>query len=250
MKKLHYLLFALLIAATSKLAAQPKLEIVGGPVRSFGTIEQYKDIYDTLIVKNIGTGVLHIIGIDPTCGCTTALADTNIIPAGKSVRILVKIVPPDLPGETVKTIQLLTNDLTKPIQEISFKFHVRLELGFRPQSIGFTGCLVNKPCTTSFTIYNQSDTVTYTIVGSTTTVKGLRSLMHDNIAIPPHDSLVYKVELVADSEGYRVGRLNIYTSSVANPMQSFDVYANVADKDGNPPLPPPSQTIFNDEHNK
>ncbi|HZV12028.1 MAG TPA: DUF1573 domain-containing protein [Candidatus Kapabacteria bacterium] len=248
MSKLHYALLILLIAAGGKLLAQPKLEIVGGSVINFGTIEPSKDIYDTLIVKNIGTGILHIIGIDPTCGCTTALADTNIIPAGKSVRILVKIVPADLPGEIIKTIQLLTNDLQKPIQEIDFKFRIRHELAFRPQTIGFSGCRVNQPCTASVTIYNESDTATFMIVGSTTTMKGLRSLMHDNIAIPPHDSLVYKVELLADSEGYRLGRFNIYTSSTMNPVQAYDVYANVADANGNPP--PPLQTIFNDEHNK
>ncbi|HET7153318.1 MAG TPA: hypothetical protein VFJ29_06100, partial [Candidatus Kapabacteria bacterium] len=81
MKKLYCILFALLIVSTGKLFAQPKLEITGGPVRNFGSIPPYNDIYDTLIVKNIGTGVLHIIGIDPTCGCTTAFADTNIVPA-------------------------------------------------------------------------------------------------------------------------------------------------------------------------
>jgi hypothetical protein len=225
----------LLLLSVFGAIAQPKIAILGGTERNLGITDLDKAVTDTVIVENIGTGVLHIIDINKTCGCTTAMPDTDAIPAGHSTRIAVRIEPPDLPGDIHKSIALLTNDMSNPSQVVEFIFRVRRSLAFYPSHVmALAGCRYGSGCDTIIKIVNETDTA-FTFAAPFIQMPGLHSLMRDTIVVHPHDSIVYKIEFTAPATGFHRGKLKLFSTSKLNPMEEYDVYANVANSDGSMP---------------
>ncbi len=230
-----YIAAAIFITA-GVISAQPRLTIEGGAKRSLGVGVAGKVFVDTLVLKNTGSGQLRIIQIDKTCGCTTVFADTNVIPAGQSIRVAVTISPPDAPGEISKTIVILTNDLSNPSQVVEFLFRLKRSLGFvPPHVIAFAGCRLKSACDTSIQITNETDS-TFVLTRADIQMPGLRSLMHDSLVLAPHDTIEYRIEFNAPRAGYQSGKLKLLTTSGLNPSEDYDVYANAENPDGT--LPP------------
>lgn len=216
--------------------AQPRFNVVGGLERSYGRVPLNQILRDTLTITNPGTGILRIIGINPTCGCTAAIIDTNAIPAGASAHVFVTIEPPDAMEKTHKTIVFLTNDLTHPATEVGLGFEILRDLGAVPRSFAFAGCRIHQPCEVAVTLHNISDE-TVKVFRQAITVPGLKCRMPDTIAIPAHDSLLYRLQLTADVTGFVKGRFVLSTTSAVNPQMEFNVVANVADEHGVPVMP-------------
>jgi hypothetical protein len=228
-------LFIILATFASVALAQPTFEIVGGLEHNLGKIPLH-DLYDTLTVRNSGTRALRIVAINPTCGCTAAAIDSNLVPAGGTARVFVKIEPPDALGVTRKTIEFLTNDLTRPSTMFAYRFEVLREIGYRPTSFAFAECQVNEPCRQSVTLFNFSD-IPQSIIRLPFTVDGLKSMMPDSVTIPAHDSLSYTLEWTARDAGLQHGRIALRTTSTVNPHLELNIIANVKDEKGNVLMP-------------
>ena len=213
--------------------AQPRFNVVGGLERSYGRVPLHRQIRDTLTITNSGTGILRIIGINPTCGCTAAIIDTNAIPAGSAAHVYVTIEPPDAMEKTHKTIVFLTNDLAHPATEVGLGFEILRDLGSVPRQFAFAACRIHKPCDVAVTLHNLSD-ASIDVFRQPITVPGLKCLMPDTVTVAAHDSLPYRLQLTADTTGLLQGRFLLRTTSARNPEIEFPVIANVADEHGVP----------------
>ena len=76
----------------------------------FGFIAPNGVFAHTFIAKNVGKGVLNIIKIDPTCGCTTVPITKAFLKPGEEVRIRVNFNSKNITGKVAKRIKVLSTD--------------------------------------------------------------------------------------------------------------------------------------------
>ncbi len=104
------LLFVFSFAFGSMLA-QPKLEIIGGDKYDWGKVKPKDSPLKTkVIVKNIGNEDLKILNVKPSCGCTAAPIDKNILKPNETATIDLSFNVGTNPGVNSKTLTITTND--------------------------------------------------------------------------------------------------------------------------------------------
>ena len=227
--------YTLVLLFVSGLAwGQARFEVVGGLEHDYGRVP-LTDLRDTLTIMNPGTAPLHILGINPTCGCTAAIIDTNTIPPGGKAHVYVKIEPPDVPGKIHKTIVFLTNDLMRPSREVGFGFEIERDLEMTPRHFAFSNCRVHTPCLCTILMTNRTDKP-MSIYRQPMTMPGLRSLVPDTLTIAPHDTASYRLQWTPDTTGFQTGRFSVKTTSTRTPVMEFNVVSNVADEHGIVPI--------------
>ena len=107
----------------------------------FGYLPQGGTVSHIFQVKNIGEDTLLIIRVRPGCGCTTVpLFKDRLAP--KETADLEVVFDSDKirPGKTSKSIQIISNDPTKPLEELHFTANVRDTnslVKFTPEQIYF-----------------------------------------------------------------------------------------------------------------
>jgi rhodanese-related sulfurtransferase len=84
-------------------------------VYNFGVVVEGEDVVHDFVLSNVGDEELVILGVYPTCGCTTtALGKTRLAPR-EDVRLGVRLSTVGDGGRTVeKQISIETNDPAKP----------------------------------------------------------------------------------------------------------------------------------------
>ena len=86
------------------LFAGPKIQVT--KKLSQGTIEEGKELTGSLRVKNIGDGELKILGVKPSCGCTTIKIPKRKLKAGESTIIPFVVDTRGKIGKVEKTIKI------------------------------------------------------------------------------------------------------------------------------------------------
>ncbi len=116
------ILFIVISGCSNKLGP-PKIEL---STTSFdlGNINPDKGIRtETFFIKNTGNGLLKIISVSTSCGCTEAKVESKEIPPGEQIELIITYdssVHPELTGKIKRIIYIKSND---PFQE-----EVELEL--------------------------------------------------------------------------------------------------------------------------
>ncbi|GEM_PF-1047359 len=125
----------------------PKLEL---PETEFnaGDVVRGNRIEHEFILHNKGEGVLKVLRVQPTCGCTVAEYDNEIAP-GKSGKISATVKTEGYSGNISKTINVQTNDKDNAVFTLVIKANVKTLLSVRPSerlSLGlvYTGAPIEK----------------------------------------------------------------------------------------------------------
>ena len=156
MKK--YFLFILLIFFSSKLFAQPKLEVVGGDTYDWGKSKSTQGKLQTLLIlKNVGNQPLKIYSVNATCGCTTAPVSKNEIAPNDTASILATLNISTYSGEVKKNIEVKTNDPDNPMKIIWLKTYVIKPISLFPQYLNFANMVVGKETISKIVITNSSE---------------------------------------------------------------------------------------------
>lgn len=113
--------------------AQPKLKVECGETYNWGNVK-VKDSPLKAKVKlyNVGTDSLKILTVKPTCGCTTAPLDKNVLLPGDSATLDIKLNIGDISGPMHKTININTNDPAKPNTVLHLRAEVDVPITFFP----------------------------------------------------------------------------------------------------------------------
>jgi hypothetical protein len=90
----------------------PKIKIVGGDSVNWGKVAPGLLKHDVKII-NVGGDTLKIIGVHPSCGCTTAPIDKKNIVPGDTAIVSVTMDVTSKSGEQHKSLSIASNDSTR-----------------------------------------------------------------------------------------------------------------------------------------
>lgn len=112
-------------------AQPPKLLVVGGETVDWGEVGG-GELKHSLKIVNVGGDTLKISGVKPSCGCTTAPLDKDILLAGDTATINLTMDVAGKHGATEKTLTISTNDSTAPVTTVHLRANVVQEITAEP----------------------------------------------------------------------------------------------------------------------
>jgi len=83
--------------------------------------------------KNTGDHPVTITGVQPSCGCTTAVPDKKTYAPGESGEIAVVFHPGERTGKQGKYITVLTDEANQPTKKLLFEINIRPCLAIEPR---------------------------------------------------------------------------------------------------------------------
>jgi rhodanese-related sulfurtransferase len=117
MRKTYWIVVLALVAAGMGVGlclGAPSLA-VSELVYNFGVVVEGEDVVRDFVLSNVGDEELVILGVYPTCGCTTTALGKNQLAPREDVRLGVRLSTVGDGGRTVeKQIAIETNDPDKP----------------------------------------------------------------------------------------------------------------------------------------
>jgi hypothetical protein len=236
MKRVHPLRGLLVAAAMitmvgSSAFAQGKLEVVGGDTYDWGSVAPSR-LKTVIQVKNVGSDSLIISNVRPSCGCTTAPIDKNVLMPGDIGKISVEIDMTNRTGPTTKTITVSSNDLKNPSQVIYLKADVKRAMMFTPaEYFLLTNAKVGEEIASMVRITN-SGTEEFTLFPPEF-VQGnvrVRFDMKEKKTLKPSEELEVKTYITPLEAGSANGTIRM--TSTSNDYKTFDlpIYGTVEAK--------------------
>ncbi len=128
---------ALLGPAPAPGAPAPPAIAFDSEVCDLGSIVQGEQPECLFHFTNAGGADLHILEVEPTCGCTTALPGSPLLRAGERERIRVVFDSGDFAGEVLKEVEVRSNDPARPALRLQLRARVEPEIEFEPAVVTF-----------------------------------------------------------------------------------------------------------------
>jgi hypothetical protein len=100
------------------------------PEFEWGTVLAGQEVSHTFVVKNVGEGVLRILGARAGCSCTAAVVSASELPPGGEGRIEVKFNTKGRKGVTSKTVDVTTDSETNPKLTLTVKGTIEVLAAF------------------------------------------------------------------------------------------------------------------------
>lgn len=204
-------------AAAEETGPPPKMEV---PEVEFNAGDVIKgDLVDhEFVVNNKGEGVLKIIRVQPTCGCTVTKYDHEIAP-GQSGKITASVKTENFNGDIAKTINVQTNDKDLSVLTLTVKAHVKTLLSVKPSEKMSLGLIyLGTPVDKEFDIVSE-DGQPFDV----TSIKpGDDKIAYNLIPAPDKKSAKFKVTVPGD---YPVGQINAnFTLTTTHPkVQTLNI---------------------------
>jgi hypothetical protein len=150
------LIIALLFLPIFALAqAGPKLEVAGGEDINAGNHLRGKEVVYEINFKNSGDADLKILGVSTSCGCSSALASSDLLKPGESGSVKFSFNGQGF-GQVMKTVTINTNESEIPYHTIKVNMNMVDLVSLTPQSI-ITEGKVGDELTQTASITNSSD---------------------------------------------------------------------------------------------
>jgi hypothetical protein len=113
-------LFVLLLLGGCTAGNTPGRIELSATQADLGTIPNTAPVSRTFEIRNIGGGLLEIIGVSTSCGCTTAEVADRRLPPGGSTSLTVTFDADFHPvqGPVTRLVWLATNDPAQPWVEV------------------------------------------------------------------------------------------------------------------------------------
>lgn len=111
---------------------KPVIEIVGGDSVDWGSVAP--GILKRVVqITNTGTDTLHITEVKPSCGCTTAPLDKNMLLPGDTAHLEVSVDVANSSGQIVKNMTINSNDSARPSISMQLKANLVRKLTAIPE---------------------------------------------------------------------------------------------------------------------
>ncbi|TAL68034.1 MAG: DUF1573 domain-containing protein [Bacteroidetes bacterium] len=187
---------------TGILLSQPKLKIEGGDTYNWGNVK-VKDSPLKAKVKlyNVGTDSLKILTVKPTCGCTTAPLDKNVLLPGDSATLDIKLNIGDVAGPMHKAININTNDPSKPNSVLNLRAEVDVPITFYPSKFfAFGQMYVGEEAKRSVKMINKTNQKIM-LKDIDVQPKDIKVNIEDGDILPPNG----EIEIIATTTPEKVG---------------------------------------------
>ena len=155
---LFVLLYALVLAQKEKLS---RARIFFPDTRwDFGYVPQGGPVSHVFQVKNIGEDTLIIVRVRPGCACTMVPLTKDRLAPGETADLEVIFDSEKIrQGKTTKSVQITSNDPTKPFQDLQFTARVRETnslVKLTPQEVRFDTIVLTNEAQRKLTVENIS----------------------------------------------------------------------------------------------
>ncbi|WP_306600149.1 DUF1573 domain-containing protein [Geothrix sp. 21YS21S-2] len=120
-------LIAVLMPALCFAQAPPRM-VLDTLRHDFGKVERESTSRFRFKVTNAGGGPLRILGVKPSCGCTSTVVGKEILLPGESTELEVAFMAAGLRGEVTKFVEIHSDDPANPIQTLTLKAEVRMDV--------------------------------------------------------------------------------------------------------------------------
>lgn len=201
----------------------------------FGNIVQGEEVSHTFVLTNGGSGLLKIINVKPSCGCTAAMPEKDELGPGESTNLNVKFNSSGRFGKQKKLVRIESNDPDNPQAVITFKGTVVLadsELSTYP-SINFFETQhdfgeVDEGKVVDYTFsFENSGTSSLKIKDIKTSCGCTAALLSDE-ELEPGEKGTLKVELDTSNKQGSVSRtITIVSNDPKYPEKILTVHANI-----------------------
>lgn len=122
-------------AAAGRAAASPAAIVFASETCDLGSIVQGERPACEFTFTNAGGEDLVVQGIEPSCGCTSALLVAPLVRPGGRGAIRVVFDSDSFAGEVVKEIEVHSNDATRASLTLRVKALVEPEIDFEPRAV-------------------------------------------------------------------------------------------------------------------
>lgn len=132
MKK--FILIFLLLPLTFFAQTGPKLEVEGGENLDAGSFLRGKEVVYEIKFKNSGDTDLKINGVQTSCGCSSALASSDLLKPGESGSIKFTFNGQGF-GPVMKSVIISTNESESNYHTVHVNMNMVDAISYNPQSI-------------------------------------------------------------------------------------------------------------------
>lgn len=183
-------------------------------------------------IKNVGKSPLNITKIQPSCGCTTAPLDKDVLQPGESAKMDVSVNVRHT-GALRKNITIYSNDPENPTKLLQLVANVEEDLAFTPNNdyLVVTNPTVGTAVQTSVRLKNmgKSEVTIYAPKLDTVESMDMSFSMTKEQKLAPGEELDVTVSVTPHQAGSLRGVFTVKSTSRDNPERTFTVYANAVD---------------------
>jgi hypothetical protein len=210
------LLFVAIVAITSACLSQPKISVDRTRIE-MGTIYNGETKKARILIKNIGSDSLKIVGVTTSCGCTTAKRPKDFLRRGEQDAVEVEFNSTGFHGKIEKHVSIMTNDPIAYTTEVTLVGDVIEEL----QAVGNASVIwlgsvpIGKEVTQTVTFKNISGKV-MTLTGFTSTSPDIKVLFGQKTVLPA-DTVRLSFKVISRKNDYVSEQVFLETDSKKQP---------------------------------
>lgn len=206
-----------------------KIHIVTGDSIQWGSVPP-GSLVDTVLITNIGGDTLRISDVRPSCGCTTAPIDKNVLLPGDTAHVVVTMDAKDKSGAVMKHLTITSNDSTAPTRNINLMATILRDVAIEPTLFPMvTTKKAGEEGTTS--VYVKNTGTAPLMIGpprfKTPPAMVASFDMTQAVQVQPGDSTPVNVNVRTIQTSTAVGTVVIPTSSKLMPELELTITASV-----------------------
>ncbi len=206
--------------------AQPKLEIVGGPVVNWGTVSSKQSPLKAKVkIVNVGDKELKISKVRPSCGCTATLLDKDLLKPGDTATIDVSLNIRGRSGSVTKTVTISSNDPQQPRKVLYLKAVVRDPINVSPRYFAFGRMEIGKEAKAQVKIKNN--TKEDIVLSEFKAGNGLKLDVKDPMTLKAGATAILVVKVTPTKSGPFTGVVTFKTSHPDYPTFQIMAYGTV-----------------------
>ena len=212
----------LLPAPASTAQVQASKIVFDDLVKDFGKSTEGEILTHVFKFANRGDGVLEIIGLQPSCGCTSALLSDNRIPPGQSGQIKVNLNTRGLVGRLVKEVGVVTNDPERPRVRLKLQTRIQPEIHLSERSVYFGVVPMGREVRREIVLSIPPEKSIKILEAFSTN----ENVKVELVEVPGTDEKEMKlilIQVASAKEGYHFGNIVIKTTSSLNPQLTITV---------------------------
>jgi len=192
------------------------------PVKDFGRSTEGEILTHVFRFTNQGEAVLEIIGLQPSCGCTSALLSEKRIPPGQSGQIKVNFNTRGLVGRMIKEIGVVSNDPKQPRVRLQLRTFIQPEIDISERSVYFGVVPKGKQVRKEITLSVPPDKA-IRILSAFSTNENVKVELETIPDTGGNEMRLILTVVATAKEGYYFGNVVIKTTSALNPQVMIPV---------------------------
>jgi hypothetical protein len=193
---------------------------------NFGRVSRGETVKYTYFFTNSGDQVLHVLAVQPGCGCTRAGDWTKVVEPGQTGSIPIQLATINYQGDVTKYISVLSDDKSLPngMVQLQLKGNIWTPVEVNPQYLNFTVPYGAASASGTATITNQLAEPVY-LSAPQSSNPGFTGQLKTNVPGKSYQLTISRVPPLTYGQSQAI--LTLQTSLTNQPTVTATVWANV-----------------------